>query len=122
MSTNALKTTVKYTKKDKVIMSMLVTGIILLTTLILFASFGAKADTSYKPNSDIHASVHSTSAVVKQVLNDRGVKSVDELSQEHWRPIDEQFKDNLLNIKGPFQSKLRIDKYENILSKDSDVF
>ena len=56
-------------KKDKVIMSMLAAGIILLATLILFATFAAKADTSYKPNSDIHAGVHSTSAVVKQVLS-----------------------------------------------------
>ena len=56
--------------KDKIIMSMLATSIVLLGLLILFASssYSAKADTAYKPNSDIHAGVHSTPAVVKQVL------------------------------------------------------
>ena len=56
--------------KDKIIMSMLATSIVLLGLLILFASssYSAKADTAYQPNSDIHAGVHSTPAVVKQVL------------------------------------------------------
>ena len=56
--------------KDKIIMSMLATSIVLLGLLILFASssYSAKADTAYKPNSDIHTGVHSTPAVVKQVL------------------------------------------------------
>ncbi len=56
--------------KDKIIMSMLATSIVLLGLLILFASssYSAKADNAYKPNSDIHAGVHSTPAVVKQVL------------------------------------------------------
>ena len=56
--------------KDKIIMSMLATSIVLLGLLILFASssYSAKADTAYKPNSDIHAGVHSTPAVVKQII------------------------------------------------------
>ena len=54
--------------KEKILISMLTTSLILLGLLVLFASYGAKADTSYQPNSDIHAGVHSTPAVVKQIL------------------------------------------------------
>ena len=57
------------TKKEKIILSMTITGIILLALLIFFATYEAKAaDTDYTPKSDIHAGVHSTPAVVKQVL------------------------------------------------------
>ena len=54
--------------KEKILISMLTTSLILLGLLVLFASYSAKADTSYQPNSDIHAGVHSTPAVVKQIL------------------------------------------------------
>ena len=57
------------TTKEKIILSMTITGIILLALLIFFATYEAKAaDTDYTPKSDIHAGVHSTPAVVKQVL------------------------------------------------------
>ncbi len=57
------------TTKEKIILSMTITGIILLALLIFFATYEAKAaDTDYSPKSDIHAGVHSTPAVVKQVL------------------------------------------------------
>lgn len=58
------------TTKEKILLSMTITGIILLALMIFFASYEAKAaDTDYTPKSDIHAGVHSTSAVVKQVLS-----------------------------------------------------
>ena len=58
------------TIKDKIILSMTITCIILLSLVIFLATYQAKAaDTDYKPKSDIHAGVHSTSAVVKQVLS-----------------------------------------------------
>ena len=57
------------TTKEKIILTMTITGIILLALLIFFATYEAKAaDTDYTPKSDIHAGVHSTPAVVKQVL------------------------------------------------------
>ena len=57
------------TTKEKIILSMTITGIILLALLIFFATYETKAaDTDYTPKSDIHAGVHSTPAVVKQVL------------------------------------------------------
>ena len=43
------------TTKEKIILSMTVTGIILLALLIFFATYEAKAaDTDYTPKSDIH--------------------------------------------------------------------
>ena len=54
--------------KEKILISMLTTSLILLGLLVLFASYSAKADTTYQPNSDIHAGVHSTPAVVKQII------------------------------------------------------
>ena len=54
--------------KEKILISMLTTSLILLGLLVLFASYSAKADTSYQPNSNIHAGVHSTPAVVKQII------------------------------------------------------
>jgi len=57
------------TTKEKILLSMTITGIILLALLIFFATYEAKAaNTDYSPKSDIHAGVHSTPAVVKQVL------------------------------------------------------
>ena len=54
--------------KEKILISMLTTSLILLGLLVLFTSYSAKADTSYQPNSGIHAGVHSTPAVVKQII------------------------------------------------------
>tara|TARA_B110000438_G_scaffold239832_1_gene238263 strand:- start:538 stop:864 length:327 start_codon:yes stop_codon:yes gene_type:complete len=55
-------------KRDKITLSILSSAIILLALLILFATFETKANTSYKPKSKTHANVHSTPAVVKQIL------------------------------------------------------
>ena len=58
------------TTKEKILLSMTITGIILLALMIFFASYEAKAaDTDYAPKSDIHAGLYSTSAEVKQVLS-----------------------------------------------------
>jgi hypothetical protein len=54
--------------KEKILISMLTTSLILLGLLVLFAPDSAKSDTSYQPNSNIHAGVHSTPAVVKQII------------------------------------------------------
>ena len=53
------------TTKEKIILSMSITGIILLALLIFFATYEAKAaNTDYTPKSDIHVGVHSTPATV----------------------------------------------------------
>ena len=56
------------TTKEKIILSMTITGIILLALLIFFATYEAKAaKTDYKPKSDIYGGVHSTPATLLAV-------------------------------------------------------
>ena len=53
-------------------------------------------------------------SAVDMVLKGSGVKSVDELSQEHWKPIDKQFKSNLTNLSKPIDFPKREDEYKRI--------
>ncbi|MDC1266643.1 hypothetical protein N8Z75_01565 [Crocinitomicaceae bacterium] len=53
-------------------------------------------------------------SVLASTIKDKGMKSVDDLPEKDWEPIDKRFKENLLNIKGPFQGAVRIDKYKEI--------